>query len=272
MKPDPQLLEQWAQWAGQHALPLFAAMLTVTLATTYAGCWIVRHYRGPEFRFAQVPMRFLSLRVALGFMVILLGSFVFAELAGELGAATSLNPIERAFGDALRGSVATPVLQTFAVLTHLGDTATLTGLCIAVAIVLVALGRCWLMLGWVVVVAGNGVVNTALKQMFARVRPLGLDGLTLADGFSFPSGHSSGSVVAYGMLAYLALRLLPFRWHLPALMLAMTLAFTVGSSRIFLRVHFASDVIAGFASGAAWLALCVTAIELVRWNQHRRQR
>lgn len=270
MKPDPQLLEQWAQWAGQHALPLFAATLTAMLATTFACWWMVRQYSGSEFRFAQVPMRFCSMRVAVGLMVMLLGSFVFVGLVGELGEAQLLVLVDRVFSEALRDSVTAPVLQTFAVLTHLGDTATLTGLCVAVAIGLMALGRCWLMLGWVAAVAGSGMLNTALKQMVARVRPLGLNGLTLADGFSFPSGHSSGSLVAYGMLAYLALRLLPFRWHLSALLLAMALAVTVGSSRIFLRVHFASDVVAGFASGAAWLALCVTAIELVRWNHHRR--
>jgi undecaprenyl-diphosphatase len=245
-------------------------MLAVTLATTYACWWIVRRYSGPEFRFVQLPVHFLSLRVAVGLTVILLGSFVFAELAGELGAQETLSHVDRAFTEALRDGVTTPVVQTFAMLTHLGDTATLVGLCIAVATTLVALGRWWLILGWVAAVAGNGVLNIALKQLFARARPLGLDGLALEEGFSFPSGHSSGSVVAYGMLAYLALRLLPFRWHLPALILAMTLAFTVGSSRMFLRVHFASDVIAGFASGAAWLALCVTAIELVRWLHQQR--
>ena len=245
-------------------------MLTMTLATTYACWWIVRRYSGPEFRFAQLPMRFLSPRLAVGLAVILLGSFTFAELAGELGAQETLSRVDRAFTEALRDSVTTPVAQTFAMLTHLGDTATLVGLCIAVAIALVSLGRWWLTLGWVSAVAGNGVLNVALKQIFARVRPLGLDGLTLADGFSFPSGHSSGSVVAYGMLAYLAIRLLPFRWHLSALMLATTVAFTVGSSRLFLRVHFASDVIAGFASGTAWLALCVSVIELVRWLRQQR--
>jgi undecaprenyl-diphosphatase len=66
------------------------------------------------------------------------------------------------------------------------------------------------------------------------------------------------------MLAYLALRLLPLRWHLPSLFATVTLALTVGASRLFLGVHFASDVIAGFASGTAWLALCITSIEYIR--------
>jgi len=113
------------------------------------------------------------------------------------------------------------------------------------------------------------LLNQTLKQIFGRVRPLQPEGFVLEQGFSFPSGHSSGSVVAYGMLAYVAVRLLPARWHLPVLLAAMALAFTVGASRMFLRVHFASDVIAGFASGAAWLAVCVTGFELARWCRQR---
>lgn len=93
--------------------------------------------------------------------------------------------------------------------------------------------------------------------------------LGLTAGFSFPSGHSSGSVVAYGMLAYLSLRLLPVRWHLPSLLAMVALALTVGASRLFLGVHFASDVMAGFASGIAWLALCITSIEYIRWRDRQ---
>ena len=88
-----------------------------------------------------------------------------------------------------------------------------------------------------------------------------------AYGFSFPNGHSSGTVVAFGMLAYLGLRLLPPRWHLPVL-----LAFSVGASRIILRVHYASDVAAGFASGTAWLAACATRSEFGRRLRHRAAR
>jgi membrane-associated phospholipid phosphatase len=108
-----------------------------------------------------------------------------------------------------------------------------------------------------------------LKQLFARMRPSHAVNGAVADGFSFPSGHSSGTVVAFGMLAYLGLRLLPQRWHLPVLLAAVLLALSVGVSRIFLRVHYVSDVAAGFASGTAWLAACITLVELSRWRQHR---
>jgi undecaprenyl-diphosphatase len=62
---------------------------------------------------------------------------------------------------------------------------------------------------------------------------------------------------------------LPLRWHLPAMMVAVALAWTVGASRCFLGVHFASDVVAGFASGAAWLALCITGIGVARSLKRR---
>jgi membrane-associated phospholipid phosphatase len=62
------------------------------------------------------------------------------------------------------------------------------------------------------------------------------------------------------MLALVAIRTLPPRWHLPAVLGATALAYTVGSSRVFLQVHFVSDVAAGFASGGAWLMVCVISI------------
>lgn len=267
---DAELLANCATWTGQHALALFLALLALMLVATCAIWWLVRRYNGPALRISQVPASFWSLRVAAGSAVVVIAIAVFTALASALGASDALGRADQTLTDALRSNVPAAVVAVFAALTHLGDTATRTALCIGIAIVLVATAHRWLAVGWVVAVAGNGVLNHALKQIFERVRPLGPDGQALAEGYSFPSGHSSGSVVTYGMLAYLALRLLPLRWHLPALILAMTLAFTVGSSRLFLRVHFASDVIAGFASGAAWLALCVTTIELVRWFHRRR--
>ena len=112
---------------------------------------------------------------------------------------------------------------------------------------------------------GNGLLNTVLKNVFERVRPAHGNGMVSELGWSFPSGHASGATVAYGMLAYIAVRTLPAVWHLPVVLTAAALAFTVGCSRIFLQVHFASDVAAGFAFGTAWLAVCIGSVELIRY-------
>ena len=269
MTADTALLVQSALWAGQHALPLFFVMLALLLLAVVA-CWrtALRHtvVTGEGRIFPAFPV---GRRIAAGMAILLVGAGIFAGLAVLLGAGEELVRADQALTDAVRVSVPGPALRVFAALTRLGDTATLTGLCIAIALVLVASGRRGLAAGWVAAVAGNGLLNQTLKLIFGRLRPSQPDGFALVQGFSFPSGHSSGSVVAYGMLAYLALRLLPARWHLPALLAAVALAFAVGASRLFLRVHFASDVIAGFASGTAWLAVCITGIELSRWR-HRR--
>jgi undecaprenyl-diphosphatase len=201
-----------------------------------------------------------------GILVFVAGATVFAALASQLGEGHAMHCADGAIADALRTRVPQAVRDVFAALTHLADTATLTVLCVAVALVLCARRRFALASGWVVALAGNGLLNTTLKALFGRDRPLPADGAALVEGFSFPSGHSSGAVVAYGMLAYLGVRLLAPRWHLPAMAVAWALAALVGLSRLVLGVHYASDVIAGFASGSAWLALCVTGIELARWR------
>jgi membrane-associated phospholipid phosphatase len=280
MEIDLTLAVHWAQWAGAHALPLFLALLLSSLVLTFV---VVRVFEGNADRTdptqasstRQVRRR-ITLEFGLGFAlrlgVMLAGIAVIAALSRHLGAASGMSQADDAFTAALRLSTPQSALKVFAVMTHLGDTATLTALCICVAVALVVMRHRGLAFGWLFAVAGNGVLNSTLKQIIGRDRPLFPEGGSLATGFSFPSGHTSGSVVAYGMLAYLALRLLPDRWQLLVVMTSVAVAITVGASRLFLRVHFASDVIAGFASGAAWLAACVTVMEVVRWKTSAPQR
>ena len=88
-----------------------------------------------------------------------------------------------------------------------------------------------------------------------------------AHGFSFPSGHSSASMAAFAMLAYLATRLLPRPWHLPAVLAAGALTFTTGWSRVVLQVHYASDVLAGWLLAGTWVLCTVLIMESVsRWR------
>ena len=212
----------------------------------------------------------IQLRVAIGSAVIFAGVWVFVALASALTVGTPMLPLDLVITDAIRTRLTPQTLPLFAALTHLADTRTLTVLCVLGTIVLLARRRPALALTWVLAIAGNGLLNQYLKQCIGRTRPLDPDGVVLAQGLSFPSGHSSGAVVTYGMLAYLAVCLLPRPWQLPALLLALTLMLAVGSSRVILGMHFPSDVLAGFASGSAWLALCVTSVELVSWWQARR--
>jgi membrane-associated phospholipid phosphatase len=96
-----------------------------------------------------------------------------------------------------------------------------------------------------------------LKNLFDRDRPL-IPLLEEARGLSFPSGHALMSVTFYGLLIYIVFKGFKnkaFKWTLISMLLLLIL--TIGFSRIYLRVHYASDVIAGFCVGLLWLVICV---------------
>lgn len=258
-----------ARTLGAHALPAFLIALVVLLVMAGLLWWSLRRYAIPRPSSALPPALFLMLWLALGFGVVVGAALSFAELADALDTEQELGAFDEAFSLALRQSVSRSSLQVFAWLTQLGDAATLIALGIAVGLMLVLRNKRWLALGWSLALLGNAVLNPLLKQVFERVRPVHEHGLTVAEGWSFPSGHASGSVVAYGMLAYVLIRMLPAAWHLPLVLLASALAFTTGASRVFLQVHWPSDVMAGFATGSAWLAVCIGSIELTRYYRKR---
>jgi membrane-associated phospholipid phosphatase len=94
-----------------------------------------------------------------------------------------------------------------------------------------------------------------LKIILQRERPL-VPLISKAHGYSFPSGHSFSSLVFFGMLGYIIFRTInnkPLKWLL--VISCFLFAILIGLSRIYLKVHFASDVIAGFCLGIIWLLL-----------------
>jgi undecaprenyl-diphosphatase len=97
---------------------------------------------------------------------------------------------------------------------------------------------------------GAGLADVLLKLVFARPRPAAALRLVAAGGYSFPSGHSMSSAAFYGALAVIAtLELRRSRWAVAALCVA--LAFAIGVSRVYLSVHYPSDVAAGWVLGAS---------------------
>jgi undecaprenyl-diphosphatase len=262
---------QAAAWLGDHAPGLYAALSVLLVIVTLAGWYLLQRTVWPRPEVSAVALSY-RMRLAIGCALVTLSSAAFGWLAEQLVDGRTLPALDQAFNDALALAIPAGVVQAAALLTRLGDPATLGVIGVAVGAALLMRRHAGLMLGWAMTVGGSGVLNPALKQHFARMRPLhSADGAS-ALGFSFPSGHSSGTVVTFGMLAYLGLRLLPSRWRLPVLLAAVLLAFNVGVSRIILGVHYASDVLAGFASGTAWLTFCVTCIESSRWLRHRATR
>ena len=109
-----------------------------------------------------------------------------------------------------------------------------------------------------------------LKHLFDRDRPL-VPLLEEARGLSFPSGHALMSVTFYGLLIYIVFKGFKnkfLKWTMIGLLLALII--TISFSRIYLRVHYASDVIAGFCVGFLWLVICVSVLnKLEQFSQKK---
>ena len=112
---------------------------------------------------------------------------------------------------------------------------------------------------WLVLLATGGglVLSTALKYFIARDRPALVEHKSMVYTSSFPSGHSMMAAVVYLTLGSLLARIMPGRLlKLYFLFLAMALTFLVGVSRVYLGVHWPTDVLAGWCGGLVWALLC----------------
>lgn len=267
MAPDDDAMIGIAAALGGHALAVWAAFVAlVLLVAVLAWRWQRRRPTAAPGAEPAAPTG-VAWRVGVGFVLIVAAAALFDELAEGLQAGARLGRFDEAFALGLRGGTPAAALRAFAAVTHAGDPSTLTVLGVVVGLALLLSRRRALAAGWVAAVLGNALLNTTLKSVFMRARPVHDGVRAAAEGYSFPSGHTSGALVAYGMLAYLAVRVLAPAWHLPALCLAIVLALTTAFSRVFIGVHYASDVLAGTLSGGAWLVVCIAAVEL-----HRRRR
>jgi membrane-associated phospholipid phosphatase len=119
---------------------------------------------------------------------------------------------------------------------------------------------------YLIVTAGGGaLLNMELKRYFQRARPDLAEMIRRASGYSFPSGHALGSTVVAGALAYLAMRLI-HAWRLKAAVIAFAVTFVVAvaTSRVYLGVHWLSDITAGVSGGVLWLVTTTLGYETFR--------
>jgi membrane-associated phospholipid phosphatase len=153
----------------------------------------------------------------------------------------------------------------FTVMSNIGSPVGMTSLAAIVAIVLAIRKRFRWMLYLVVTAGGGALLNMELKRYFARARPDIAEMLRRASGYSFPSGHAMGSTVVLLALSYLAVRTAThWRWKAACLALAWTLILSISLSRVYLGVHWISDVAAGICIGALWVGLTTVGYETVR--------
>jgi undecaprenyl-diphosphatase len=195
---------------------------------------------------------FLGLASAVGV------SFFFAWLASEIleGDAGMFDETVRAF---VHGYASESLTTLMRFITMLGSTLFLGILFLSVFVIFIVKNWKRAAVLLMLTTAGAVILNFALKVSFGRLRPVPFFDTPLPDSYSFPSGHSLYAACFYGMLAWLvcariqnkSLRILT--WSV-----AVSLALLIGLSRIYLGVHYPSDVIAGFAAAVVWILTVIS--------------
>jgi membrane-associated phospholipid phosphatase len=197
----------------------------------------------------------------------LAGAVAFAGLTLAVAGSESFTHLDTTVAEAChRHATESPgTVRFFQIVTWFGTFRALTALSIVAIITIAHVGRRRLALAWLLTLVGSGLAIEAMKEVFERPRPVWDQPFALEESFSYPSGHASGSTVGYGMLAYcVALRWKSWRRRLGLVTGLAAWVLLIGFSRIYLGVHYLSDVLAGYALGLAWLALCIVTIEEVR--------
>ena len=211
------------------------------------------------------PGRYLGLHLTVGLLGAAGCLWLFGGIAEDVVTGDPLVRFDRAVATTLH-SMSTPPLTTFfLIVTAFGSLESIALLGLVVAAVL-AWQRRWLMLGtWLAAVVGAVVLDQVLKQVFVRPRPYFEHPLLRETSYSFPSGHAMESFVVYGMLAYFTvLALESWRARTAVVFGAALLVLLIGFSRMYLGVHYFSDVVAGYAAGGVWLSALITGAETVR--------
>ena len=108
---------------------------------------------------------------------------------------------------------------------------------------------------------GGVILSYGLKSLFAKVRPNLWQSAIVDTSFSYPSGHALGSTILYGFTAYLLATHYP-RFSRLIYTIAVLLIATIGFSRLYLGVHWPTDIVGGYGIGFLWLTVCVTMLKL----------
>jgi undecaprenyl-diphosphatase len=214
-------------------------------------------------RFRQFLLTFLL----SGFAAAIAALVLFGWLAHEVlrGGTRALDTGARTFAQHIATPVLTNVLRGF---TFLGEWLSITELTLLSIVLFYRAGRKRSAILIAVTTAGGALLETTLKLIFRRHRPEPFFGTHLPSSYSFPSGHAVLAFCFFGSMAALLTAREPKRGVRVALWTAAAvIAALIGFSRVYLGVHYASDVIAGYTAAVVWI---FTVASVYKMRQARR--
>jgi undecaprenyl-diphosphatase len=214
-------------------------------------------------RFAREE--YLGLHLTIGFLVTVAGLWLFAGITEDVITNAPLTQFDISLLTWIRAHSTPAGDRIFSAISAIGSPGALSVLFVIVSVALAVRRRRLLCAAWILALAGDWVLNVALKNVVRRPRPADAALFLQGHSFSFPSGHAMGALGCYGMLAYLAIMGLErraARWAIVGAAAVLVLA--IGASRLYLGVHYFSDVVGGYAAATIWLAVCISGLEVAR--------
>jgi membrane-associated phospholipid phosphatase len=212
------------------------------------------------------PEGYLGLHLTVGLFVVLLAGWWFGEIVEDVSRDAATRLLDERVIAWFQDRTSPGLTQIAWIVTALGSVVFLTAGSIVTAFALLKRGFIYRFLAVVVTMGGGSFLNILLKHFFQRQRPVLENPLVTLSSFGFPSGHTMGATLFYGLLALLIAHSTRWAWRhrLFAFCGAALLIALVGVSRIYLGAHYLTDVLGAIALGLSWLAFCWTGIETVR--------
>jgi membrane-associated phospholipid phosphatase len=215
------------------------------------------------------PEGYLSIYLVLGILLLLLSAAAFSSLAEDVATNERIVWFDSVVVNAIHANT-NPTLIQLMIVTSLAGGELPVVITVGLAVYFIWRRRGYDLALLILAEGGAELLNTLLKFSFHRLRPLFTNPIVIPIGFSFPSGHAMGSMAFYGLIAYLLMR----NTRRVAERILITLIFLlivelIGFSRIYLGVHYPSDVLGGYIAGLGWLAFTISAVDIFR--RRRRQ-
>jgi undecaprenyl-diphosphatase len=245
-------------WFARQGRRLSASGPVLWFRSRYPGAWafLARRFSRTEY---------LGLHLTVGFLLSLGALWLFAGISEDVIHHDPLTAFDLRLNNLLHRHATPAGIAVAKAVSLLGSPVVVIGWSVVGCVVLLLRRERVLLVGWITAIAGGGLLDQALKLTFRRPRPVWEAPIAIAQGWSFPSGHAMGSLVAYGMLAYLLiLHLRSLRAKAAVVAGALLLVLAIGFTRLYLGVHYFSDVVAGYAAGTVWLAVCISGLEVLR--------
>ena len=259
-------LPRLEHYMGQASLA--AALLVALVAGLWLGWrWFERNRTSLVTRTERFARgEYLGLHLTLGLVISLAGLWVFAGVTEDVIHHDPLTQFDVALLDWLHARATATGYAVFNAISLLGSPVTLTILALAVALLLAARRELIVLAGWLAAFAGGGLLDVVLKLVIRRPRPPGAAAFLQHFSWSFPSGHAMASLIGYGVLAYVLTLLWIHRRsaQIAVVLGAALLIIAIGFSRLYLGVHYFSDVVGGYAAGVLWLSACISGLEVAR--------